>query len=330
MRRNTYIVVLLSILVVACTKSLNYSPHYEGSKVVLNAEWHTTDTVHYVYLCMSTLTGLQDVEDDIRIKCYLNGILACEPDASWEVKSDDSFLSRCYPLKLDLTEGDVVTITAESDSCHLTASAVVMPRPVISVDTTSVLNEAGLKDRTYSIDVSIEDDPFSDNYYQAFSIQAMAFNYYRESDTSPCDTLYSFSLIDDYDPLFKNSPIQLSDGAGMPETIKNRSHVFTDELFKGGKYTLHFSFNDHTFVLNGHSGYGRVAPELVVRMAGISKETYLYCSSSNSLNMVSGFGSLVEPTIFPENVTGGLGYFGIISVTENRILTKECVSPTRW
>lgn len=328
--RGIYISVLILIIAAACTKTLKYNPPYAGSKVVLNAQWHSTDTVHYVYLCRSTLSRVEDVEKELKLKCYVNGALTCEPETSWIVKNDDAFLSRCFPLRLNLSEGDVVTLTAESDSCNLTASAVVLPPPVFRVDTSSAPFTPGFLDRVYNVDVVLRDSPETDNYYQAFSIQARAFDYRRKTDTSPHDTLYSYCLLDESDPLFKNSPLQLPEGMPLSEAALNQSHVFTDDLFSGGEYTLHFSFADHSFIFNGHSGYERVVPELIIRMASISKETYQYCLSSNSLNIISGFGSFTEPVVFQENVTGGIGNFGIYSVAEKHIFTKECIIDSRW
>ena len=321
-----YISALILIIMAACTKTLEYKPSYDGSQVVLNAQWHTTDAVHYVYLCRSRLSRVEDVEKGLKLKCYVNGALACEPETSWAVKSDDTFLSRCFPIRLDLSEGDVVTLTAESDSCDLSASAVVLPPPVFRVDTLSVPFTPGFLDRVYNIDVVLQDLSGMGNYYQAFSIQARAFDYRKKTDTSPYDTLYSYCLLDESDPLFNNSPLRLPEGIPLSETAMNRSHVFTDYLFNGGEYALHFSFNDHVFIFNGHSGYERVVPELIIRMASISKETYLYCSSSNSLNEVSGFGSFSEPVVFPDNVTGGIGNFGIYSIAEKHIITKEFIT----
>jgi len=311
----------------SCRKTIPYNPPYEGSMLVLNAQWYTTDTLHHVYLCRSTRANVEDVEEGLSLKCYVNGELVCEPDTSWIMSRETGlgtvFHSRCFPVKAFLSPGDEVTLRAVSDSSDLTASAIVLPPPDVVVDTSSVyVQDAAFHDRIYSFDVRLKDAPGTEDYYRAFSLQAVSHSYWMKDDIQPADTVYQYSSLDESDPVFKSVPIQLP-GVSLVNG-SNKSHVFSDELFSGGEYLFHFNLEDHRFVLSGRSGKERTVPEVYIRMAAITKDTFLYCLASNSLDYGS-FGSLTEPPIVHENVSGGMGYFGIYSISEHHIFLHECI-----
>lgn len=312
---------LATAVLSSCMKDIDYDVAKDGTKMVLNAQWYTTDTLHYVYLCRSTAAHVTDVEEDLVVSCFVNGVPAEMPDDSWVVESaigdPKLFMSRCYPVKATIKAGDEIVLKADSDSCHISAKVTVPPPPEVTVDTSSVyIVDAEYRDRIYDFTVHLKDNPGENNYYRAFSLQGVSNEYRRKSDTVPHETRYYYVALDESDPVFKSIPVQLP--GSMEEKSSNPAHVFSDELFQGGEYIFRFSMEDHPLILSGRTGCERYVPEVYIRMASISWDTYLYCLSSNAMDM-AGFGSLSEPAIIHENVEGGMGNFSVYSVTEHHI-----------
>lgn len=314
--------ILIGILIcLSCINEKIYTPEYNGSKIVLNAQWYTCDTIHLAYLARSYQYNVGDVEDDLVISCRVNSHLEQIADTSWVCNNGKTFLSRCFQFHVALKAGDTVTLAVKSDSCDIKATAIVPPAPKISIDTVSYHDDyAGIDIKVYDVTLNIIDQEDKQDYYQAFSLETRTCAYHSKDDSMPRVTYYKKKGIDESDPVFKNIPLQLpSDfvaNIGVFSSMFNTAHVFSDELFNGTRYS--FYYPQVSPVVYFDSEYTMMVTEHIVRVASIPWDTYLYCLASNAFLSSTG-DPFSEPVFIPDNVAGGLGNFGVYSVSEERI-----------
>ena len=327
--KHPFFYSLYLTLTISCTTSLTYDISEKPVVPVLNAVWDACEQEHIVYLCGSGPYAVTGLGKDAQVYCYVNDILVAEADSTWqEPVQDKGFTLQAYRIRARLSTGDQVCLSVHLPDRDLFAKATVPPPPSIRVDSVSVAGRdsspAFFSYREYGFTLTLTDSPGQDNYYRLFTPSVHSEAWMSKSCRKVEDRDWMYGLpIDTGDPVFQNSPTQFPKEISeelpfLSSRVDNFTHVFTDALFQGEKYSFPFSMDQERF--KTYSYANQVKYLVHFRLGALNRETYQYMLASNAA-ATAKLDPLSEPIIMPENVEGGIGFFALQhSITQDILL----------
>ena len=334
-------ILLLSFSVAACYEEIIIPTEDKDPVVVMNAQMDNLEEVHTIYLSISKLSEVLPLPG-ASVKVFVNGTQAEE---ATEVVEEDPWNRTAYVFSTGFKPGDEVRIEARKDAFFVTSTAIVPPAvPVEAIDTASVrITYMGDTSDYLQLKVRFKDLP-GRSWYGVDGYYLDKWEYFDEDgNVIPEYTTYerpwTAGMETDFDPV-------ISEGSGKTAggeiaaliSVSNYYHCFSDDPIVDQECTLRILLNPYAFYLSeyrygGYYGFTpwsgdadfetlmslscRVQRTCLFRMRSLDFTQYRYLKALNNLET---FGTevsfLVEPTIIPSNVEGGLGFVGIETVTE--------------
>ena len=318
-------------LFVSCEKELDYNLDSVEPQYVLNAMWYAGDSQHDVFLCTSNAFNVTPPQQTARVSCYVNGILVCETSHYTLEKTLNNISLHKYTLTANLHEGDQVEIVAKYPGHELHGTSSVPKAPHVQLDTTSVsrntYDDQGRliqEKRLYHIDLSLADEPGTDNYYRLIS----PFLRTEVRINHECLDVQEWPWLpfNEDDPVFKNLNVQFPKELLLEFPFlggaSNSTHVFSDELFKDKSYQFHFEIDQKDYMSNPwNERYSETTVRF--RLFAIPWKEYTYLIATNAA-MTSFYNPMAEPVTIPYNIEGGLGFFSVDNGFDRTITLKRC------
>ena len=345
-------IFLLLAVLSACSRELPF-PETEGDLIVLNALLSTDETIHDIYLSLSSPEAGNRPLTDAQVLCTVGEGPAIQAQ---EIPTQSSIRNSAkYWFDAQIRPGDQVRIEVTGAGLRATAQAVAPPAPLpVTADT---LTRNGRMQFT----LHVQDRPDRPDYWQlqlSYQFHEVIDTYWREKIPFPDDMIPGFTpgqFIDTYENVSGQElsldpgedPI-LNDGYTPQSVIDryyntnagflfefspvNKTRIFSDRLFPDGSADVHFSTDAESLRWENHGNSGdelrryhyHCTRTLAVRLLALDEGAWAYLSAVNRAKSRDGFNYLlVEPVVFPTNVEGGLGYLSVASATPLELALPE-------
>jgi hypothetical protein len=296
----------LAMLIAGCENTIDTIEVSSEDVIMMNALMNVNDDVHIVYLSHGQSDDFHPYTTEGELKCYVNDTLA----ATATPKSYyDLYFCKAYTFKADFKAGDKVKLTIDEG---LSAEVTVPECPeILSVDTTFFENTEYIHSSIYSLRTRLEDVLDDENYY-SFNVNT---EIYRGSVLQDTLKYRNVTLYTDNEPLLKeySSGDDNDNKTFFDDYVKNKYHLFTDKTFTDGSYVLNVGIYPYDclwgYFYDGTDygqGYVRSGASAIVQVSSLSPEAYRYIKAAESADFWH-----LEPVIFPQNVSGGLGFVSV-------------------
>ena len=303
---NILLFAALAMLLAGCENTIDTIEVKGKDEIMMNALMNVNDDFHIVYLSHGQGDDFRPYTTKGPLECYVNGELA----ATATPKSYyDLYFCRAYTFKADFKAGDKVKLTIEEG---LSAEVTVPESPqILSVDTTFFENSEYIHSSIFSLHTKLEDVPDEENYY-SLNVNTEIYKgmILRDTTRDRNVTLYT-----DNEPLLKeySSGDDKDNKTFFEDYVKNKYHLFTDKTFTDGSYVLNVGIYPYDCLWgyyydaedNGQ-GFTKVGASISVIVSSLQPETYRYIKAIESADFWH-----FEPVIFPQNVSGGLGFVSV-------------------
>ena len=326
------------LLLAACQNTIRYEYDLNDGKITLLGNLSTVDSVHSVFLSMS-YPDKTDSLPDAAVYCYVNGerIQASKVHPGYERQYDPVTQGIILaPIKNRYTEyrfparfkpGDDIRLEAsKGDLKAWTELEVPQPGTIVSVDTVTVVKKWSYQDidgtDTYEQEyveftIRLKDVKGTDSYFTLDAVISTVTKLF--SDDEITETLRSSGRLD-YETFHD---LILEDGysSGIGNIFEdllpvNSTHCFSDKMFKDGEATVKLYLP--TYVFRGfHDFYPdtdlvQLDRSFSLVFNSFDHSFYNYLRAINNM-MCYGFDvdPIVEPTMLPNNVNGGMGIVSI-------------------
>lgn len=323
---KNFILLLHSIILffcISCENEIAFSQQDSQSKLIMNAMLLTDSEFNFVYF---NLSGAQSVENpqDAEVRLIVNGD---EKEVIPAYESGPGNQCRSY-LSTPIKAGDHIRLegTAEKGKYTVSSETTVLP-PIepFTVDTATVyIKDGGYTTKCIQFKIKLRDRKNETNFY-------------RLSIGEGC--YFSSSLPENWDPsecaVINREDLVLTEGHITPDnnddnnfidmTIPNEMNIFSDRLFKDSEYvmTVYCRARDYTWTTDKNG----VIAGYRIHIESISKEVYRHYRALNCIQSDKYEPTIMEPVIFPQNVSGGLGFVCASSRRSLTIITD--VKPPR-
>ena len=320
---------------VGCVNTIRYEYDLNDGKITILAQLSTADTLHSVILSMSYPDRIDSLSG-ATVNCYVNGTLHRASQGPVEYYDDydwETGEAILVPYKNRYTRYYFTAVFKSGDEVRIEASyggseawaEVVVPQPgaIVSVDTVTVVKTYSAKyydgEETYEQEyveftVKLEDVKGADSFYSmngemttvttltsegegmnGVFVQGPGTMYFETFHDQILEDGYSSGLGDLFDDI----------------TPVNAMHCFSDKLFRDGEATVRLYFPSYNFSVYP---YHYDADEIVVnklfsmRLKSFDRSFYNYLRALNNFDYYGyDVSPIVEPTMLPNNVTGGMG-----------------------
>lgn len=332
-------------VLVSCENQVKYEYDPFDGVITILSQLSTAEEVHSVYLAMSFPDRIDSLPG-ATVYCYINGerhqARQCPPDYYWsydletweEILMPEQNPYTRYSFEAAFKPGDEVRVEATKGDLRAWAElSVPEPGKLISVDTATVVKTSIIQDldgsESYEQDyleftVRLEDIKGKDSYFSMDGEMTTVNSYFQENDKTvevdgpsilDYETFHDLILEDDYSSGLGNLFEDL-----MPV---NSTHCFSDKLFKDTGATVHLYFPSYYFY---GSPYFFMAEKVLVnrnfrlRFKSIDRNFYNYLRAMNNL-ICYGYdvSPIIEPTMLPSNVSGGMGIVSIAAESNYEI-----------
>lgn len=336
MRRLPIIFILAAAaLLCSCINTIKYEYDLNDGKITLLSQLSTSDTLHTVYLSMSYPDRIDSLSG-ATVSCYVNGTLHRATQApgeyyeSYDWETMEPILIplhnryTVYHFQAGIKPGDKIRLVASKDGEEAWAELEVpQPGTVVSLDTATVVKTFVWQDldgaETYEQEylectVRLGDVRGTDSYFTLDGIISTVTTLTSEGQgrngvdvTGPerleYETFHDLILEDGYSSGLGNLFEDL-----MPV---NAMHCFSDKMFRDGEATVKMYFPSYAFrVYPYYYNADRIEVEKTfrLRLKTIDRSFYNYLRALNNM-LCYGFDvePIIEPTMLPNNVTGGMG-----------------------
>lgn len=324
----------LLICAVSCEKHIEIRRTGPERELSLNAALTAGPSEQVAYVTTSYHNKVRGVKDAL-LKLYVNDELAASSDTLREAHNyhdNNSDAVMMIPFHARFGAGDKVRLEVTADGMRASAESIAPESAkIVSVDTIPITKISG--DRTTAltrIKVQVQDVSGIDNYYriEAFVKYSISQVYLDPGEFDPVGPQFlrkctiSVKLDNKAEPiLYSGSHVDAYYDPEDTDYYANEYNLFNDNVFRDKDYTLtlyakdlrqYFSFTNIAFLPNL-----RVEKRtLVVRLYTMNKDMYTYyndCMFDNSLQGMSDFIPLIP---YPDNVNGGNGFVGALSVND--------------
>lgn len=298
---------------VSCTNEVETIWSDDNAPIlVLNAQIHQEDAHHTLFVYCSEKSHC-DPLGGATVICSVNS----KPVA---VEEQDK---GAYVFASKLAAGDIIDFKVTWKTLSATARAEV-PEPVGEItgvtvtDVTIENDETSWQRRLES--VAFKDRPDANDYYM-LSIEDV---YNRlDDDGNIIESISTRVSIDASDDKVLN-PM----GAEMTEFLDydNDFNIFTDEMFADASYTFKLYPNEWAVYsaewvdfMGRFSDGDKYTIDRVYKVYSLTFDEFLYLKAITA--QYNNIELMTEPVIFPENVTGGLGFVAAMSPV-SRVVTR--------
>lgn len=319
MRKRFYIILAAALLTAACENDVEtiWSDSNEAMLVV-NAQLQQDDPAHRIYVNCSEGSRSEMVSDAV-VTCSINGgaaINALPATAEYEMY-DGSYATehKGYSFAARLEAGDRLDIQVRWKSLSASASFTVpeSAAKITAVDTARVElaeegNYGGNTHITRQYLITVKDKPGEKNFYM-LRFQDV---YYKLDETGArVDSLVCQGSFDASDDKILH-PVQNSI---IDELFGNYNNyeIFNDEMFADASFTFKvydsyyaMYFVDWMNFWNKFLEGEHYSMDRRIKVYTITFDEYIYLNAIGSAGNDLEF--MTEPVIYPENVTGGLGF----------------------
>lgn len=340
------------MLFAACQNTIKYEFDPNDGKITILGQLSTADKEHSLFLSMSYPDRIDSLPD-ATVYCYVNGerhqATKAHPGYEWQY-DPVTYGTILVPIKNPYTEyrfqadfkpGDKVRIEASRGNQDAwTELEVPQPGTLVSADTLTVVKSSVYQDlegaETYEQEyleftVCLKDAGGIDNFYSLDAEQHKVIRIISQEGTEEELQDYTF----DYDTFHD---LVLEDGysSGVGNLFEdllpvNYTHCFSDKMFKDKDVTVKFYIPTYYIKENPYYNYYYEAEEVEVdmtlklRFKSFDRTFYNYLRAINNM-MCYGYdvNPIVEPTMLPNNVNGGMGM--VIVAAES---AYEIVFPTK-
>ena len=352
--RKTVILEFLAamLLVAACQNTIMYEMDPNDAAITILAQLSTSDTDHSIFLSLSYPDRLDSLPD-ATVDCYINGEkyradevpVPLEEYIDWmtgEVKvyrPDDRYTE--YRFSADINPRDEVRIEASKGNLEAwTVSVVQEPAVIVSVDTATVVKSFDYQDftgtETYTQEymeftVKMRDVKGVDNYFTMDGDLVSSGKLHYPPGDGPERTDY-FILGPErvYYETFHDLVLEDGYSSGLGTMFEdlmpvNAMHCFSDKSFKDGEVIVRLYIPSNYFDYIGEisswqypeADYIEQQTTFRLHLKTVSREYYNYLRALNNMNTYGyEVSPIVEPTMLPNNVNGGMG---MVSVAADNI-----------
>ena len=252
-----------------------------------------------------------------------------------------------YVFPATLRPGDEVRVEASKGSQKVWAQVTVpQPAELVQVDTQRVVRSLSYVDIDGSdsydeafmeMAVKIRDVPGDDSYFMLAGDYLMEGEFQRHDESGAVDSTAYYRQWNreiDYQT-FHDAILEDGYSAGGVNSlledilVTNQMHCFSDKEFRDGEAVVRPFFDADYFIWRDY-GYQWICPgtdegdlhaSFNLHLRTISRDFYNYLRALNNLQTY-GYDviPIIEPTILPNNVTGG---YGLVSVGADRTVTFD-------
>lgn len=275
-------------------------------QIMMNALLDVNDDIHVVYLSHGQGDDFKPYSTQGQVKCYVNGDLAA---TAMPKSYYDLYFCKAYVFDADFKAGDKVKLSIDEG---VSAEVTVPQSPeILDVDTSYFENTSNILSSIFFLRTELKDVPHDENYY-SFNVNAEVYKGWNLRDTT---RQRSVSLFTDNEPLLKEYSSGNDDSKTFfDDYVKNKYHLFTDKSFKDKSHVLNVGIYPYDCLWGYYDkerkdygqGYDKAGASVSVIVSSISPDAYRYIKAIES----SDFWHF-EPVIFPQNVSGGLGFVSV-------------------
>lgn len=328
---------LLLICTVSCEKHIEIRRTGPERELSLNAALYAGPSEQVAYVTTSYHNKVRGVKDAL-LKLYVNDKLTALSDTLREAHNyhgSNSDAVMMIPFRARFGAGDKVRLEVTADGMQASAESIAPePAEIVSVDTIPIIKTGGDRKMALTrIKVRVNDVPGIDNYYriEAFVKYSISRVYLDPGEFDPVGPQFlrkgtiSVKLDNKAEPILYSGSHAGANWDYDPDDTDyyaNEYNLFNDNAFRDKDYTLtlyakdlrqYFSFTDIAFLQDTKVSEKRT---LVVRLYTMNKDMFTYyndCMFDNSWQGMSDFIPLIP---YPDNVNGGNGFVGALSVND--------------
>ncbi|MCR5463979.1 MAG: DUF4249 domain-containing protein [Bacteroidales bacterium] len=342
MRKYLIITILIAALgFVACENTIRYEYDPSDGKITILGQLSTTNTKHTLFLSMSYPDRIDSLPG-AKVECFVNGARSVakaipagytEELVNWQTGETmlvpNRFPYTQYEFEANFKPGDKVRIEASKGNLNAWTELVV-PKlgTIMSVDTATVVKSFVYQDidgtDTYEQEyleftLRLRDVQGEDNYYSMNGNLTTVTSLSSDDEgETRVDTEGPYWL--DYETFHD---LILEDGysSGMGELFEdmvpvNSTHCFSDKLFKDSEATVRFYIPSYYFKNYYYFFYDADRIEINrffrLSMKSFDRSFYNYLRALNNMDTYGyDVSPIIEPTMLPNNVNGGMGIVSI-------------------
>lgn len=307
--KKILIAVAVVLIAAGCENTIEVIETGGEKLYVMNALLNAGDTTHFVYLSTSEGSNVNPARE-ATIKCYVNGTLT-----DTAVERGSKSLIAIYSFNAIFKEGDVVRL--ESSTGQSAETTVPKATVITKVDTLSFINATDKTQSTTQFKVGIRDIRNADNYYRIL-IDTRIEAHNKLGKNLGTRISKNVALNTDDEPLLSGGlhSRDEDDKGGLDFMSKNIYNLFSDKSFENGSYTLkvssgYWSFNDY-FIEDPYwtTDVNYYNTLVNVTILSMDRDTFRYIKTAESVED-NDMSMLAEPSIYPDNVSGGLGFVSV-------------------
>lgn len=268
---------LTLIVLTSCTKYIDFSPKYEGDKMVVNGFISTSEGVkikitHSINPVGKYLYADSLLVEDAAVTLYENGAKLAEI-----AYSGKGFYSFPNAKELNISEGKKYKVLVQSTLYgNVESEEVAISKSPVVTDLSFV--QSGTIDGLFSF--TIKEPNNLDSYFYIELIGPGNMYYYFKEYKNDEGNFYFESC---------------------KASVGHQNHIFLYSNYCG------FTNTQHKYLIQTKSYDGTFYNDMVVNLGTVGQEFYEYAKSYNDLNGLDyGF---AEPPILKSNIKGGYGLF---------------------
>ena len=345
MRKYLIITILIAVLgCVACENTIKYEYDLSDGKMTILGRLSTADSKHTLFLSMSYPDRIDSLPG-ATVECFVNGSrsLAKAVPAGYTEEIVDWWTGETelvpnhfpytrYEFEANFKPGDKVRIEATKGNVKAWSETVIpAPVAILSVDTatvvkTSVYQSVG-ETETYEQEyveftVRLGDVKGTDNYY-SMNPEITTVNTLSSETEENFAVNVQGPVRLDYETFHD---LILEDGysSGMGDLFEdllpvNYTHCFSDKQFKDSEATVKFyipSYYFHGFPYEYYYIASKVVVDKTFRLSikSFDRSFYNYLRAINNMQCYGyDVSPIIEPTVLPGNVNGGMGIVSVAS-----------------
>lgn len=324
MRKIIYM-ILAVLLAVSCENTVEKIWSDENEAIlVVNAQMLQDNHNHRVFVNCSEGGSTTKILD-AAVTCAINGGAAVQAlpviveKELYNGNIAEEFYG--YGFDADLNPGDEIAINVRWKDLSASAKVKVpeSAATITALDTMKVVltgensNTGGNTRTTRQYNITVKDFPGEKNYYM---LRAEEIFYRIDASGRKVASISCNGQFDaDYDRILHPLESSLMDDIIGSD---NRYEIFNDEMFADASCTLkimdayYYYYLDDVFRFFEQFEEGdSYAMDRIFKVYTISFEEYLYLKALGSNELDLEF--MTEPVIYPENVTGGLGFVTVVT-----------------
>ena len=340
--KNASIISILALaaLCVGCVNTIRYEYDLNDGEITILAQLSTADTLHSVFLAMSYPDRIDSLSG-AGVNCYVNGTLHKATQAPTEYYIDYDWQTgeeilapyrnryTRYDFNAEFKPGDKVRIEASHGGTEAWAE-VVVPQPgiLVSVDTLTLVKSYVAKyydgEETYEQEyveftVRLDDIKGTDSFFSLDGDITTVTNL-TSSESQGKNGTFVQGPERLYYETFHDQILEDGYSSGLGDLFEditpvNAMHCFSDKMFRDGEATVRLYFPSYNFIVYP---YYYDADEIEVnkifclRLKSFDRSFYNYLRALNNFHYYGyEVSPIVEPTMLPNNVTGGMGMVSI-------------------